>query len=171
MSNQQFGFIPGRSTNDAIFYITRDLFEANNSNQPSAVVFIDLRKAFDTINHMTLFAKLFNYGVSGQALEWIQSYLAARTQYTVANNTVSGTRGIPCGVPQGSVLGPLLFLVYINSVENAITNTKGYVYADDLALVCSERTTPVGYNCCHELVCKQSAHRQPGQNQSAVGLP
>ena len=96
-----------------------------NSSLPSAVVFIDLRKAFDTVNHSILLSKLFRYGVAGQTLEWVRSYLETRQQYTTANGKNSPPENINCGVPQGSVLGPLLFLIYVNDVEESIKNTQG----------------------------------------------
>ena len=135
LSTRQYGFIPGRSTTDAVYGLVMDLYNGLNKGMPSAVVFLDLRKAFDTVKHSILEMKLFNYGVSGNTLEWIQCYLRERQQCTEANGITSSQKPVPCGVPQGSVLGPLLFLVYINDVQETIENVQGYMYADDLALV------------------------------------
>ena len=137
LSTQQYGFIPGRGTKDAIFGLTNDLYEAMNKGLPSAVVFFDLRKAFDTVDHTILMSKLKNMGLSPNALSWIKSYLSARRQVTEANAKRSSELPVPCGVPQGSVLGPLLFLAYINDVELEIKNVNAYMFADDLALVSS----------------------------------
>ena len=137
MSDNQFGFIPGRCPGDAIHGVSRDINKALNDGMSSAVLFLDLRKAFDTVNHIILLRKLGEYGLDNTAIGWFRSYLSQREQCTTANGSKSGVRPVPCGVPQGSVLGPLLFLVYINDVEDVILNTKAYMYADDLAIVSS----------------------------------
>ena len=92
---------------------------------------MDFQKAFDTVNHKILLKKLEHYGVRGHALKWFTSYLAGRKQYTTVSNIDSQLKDISYGVPQGSVLGPLLFLIYINDLNRAITYSYIQHFADD----------------------------------------
>ena len=94
-------------------------------------LFIVLKKAFDTVNHEILVQKLEHYGIRGKALDWFNSYLTGRMQFTFCNGKRSELRTITCGVPQGSVLGPLLFLLYINDLPNISSKLKFYLFADD----------------------------------------
>ena len=98
-------------------------------------VFVDFQKAFDTVNHEILLRKLEHYGVRGIANKWFSSYLAKRQQYVSINGSVSQTRYVEHGVPQGSVLGPLLFLVYINNLNNCIRFSTTRHFADDTNLL------------------------------------
>ena len=97
-------------------------------------VFLDLSKAFDTINHDTLLYKLQHYGVRGIALDWFRSYLTDRKQYVSFNGNNSAEYSIKVGVPQGSVLGPLLFILYTNDLPNALRTANCVLFADDTTI-------------------------------------
>ena len=94
-------------------------------------VFLDFPKAFDTVNHSILLDKLYHYGIRGNTLKWFQSYLTQRKQYITYDSTPSSIKPINCGVPQGSILGPLLFLIYINDLSNVCKYTMPILFGDD----------------------------------------
>ena len=99
--------------------------------QTTIGVFIDLKKACDTVDHSILISKLHCYGIRGLALEWIKSYLFNRRQYVGYNNSISEFKEIKCGVPQGSILGPLLFILYINDMCDVSKLLHIILFADD----------------------------------------
>ena len=125
------------STVDTIVRFTEDLYKNLNNGQISIAVYIDLRKAFDTVNHQILLKKLRLLGICGLNLNWIENYLKHRSQCTLASNICSKKAPIKCGVPQGSVLGPLLFLIYVNDMKNILLHSKHYLYADDTVIYLS----------------------------------
>ena len=100
------------------------------------MVILDLQKAFDTVNHKILSSKLRAMGVSQAAVNWFDSYLGGRMQAVEISGVFSEFRSVTCGVPQGSILGPLLFLIYVNDMKAAV-NCKLLLYADDSALLAS----------------------------------
>ena len=112
--NYQFGFRKNHSTSMALLELVDECYANLDKNNIILGIYFDLQKAFDTVNHDVLLNKLYNYGIRGIMFNWIKNYLYNRKQYTVVNNISSDVETINCGVPQGSVLGPLLFLVYIN---------------------------------------------------------
>ena len=129
--NGQFGYRKHYSTSHALNYSVEEILEANESKMHIIGIFIDLSKAFDTIDHTKLLSKLESYGIRGNAYSLISNYLSNRQQYTKFLNERSDSMPINYGVPQGSVLGPLLFLIYMNDIINSATGGKFILYADD----------------------------------------
>ena len=130
----QFGFRKKHSTNHAILSIVEDIHENLACNNFVCGVFIDLEKAFDTVNHEILLQKLNFYGIRGTSNLWFKSYLENRKQRVKYKSTFSENLSVTCGVPQGSILGPLLFLIYINDMNQAIKNSTTFHFADDTYL-------------------------------------
>ena len=122
-------------TEHALIELVDQIRLAMGSNQMTCGIFIDLSKAFDTVDHQILIHKLEHYGIRGNALELFKSYLNNRKQYVQIDNCKSKTRPISCGVPQGSVLGPLLFLLFINDLPKCCPNGKTRLFADDTTIV------------------------------------
>ena len=127
----QFGFRSGHSTDHALITLTESIKSTLDNNKFGCGIFIDLQKAFDTVNHEILLSKLEYYGIRGIALKWFQSYLSHRKQFVSVNGFSSSLCDITCGVPQGSVLGPLLFLIYINDLPNSSKLLSFFLFADD----------------------------------------
>ena len=113
---KQFGFQRNNSTEHAILQLTRYITGSFEKGEYTLGVFIDLSKAFDTVHHEILIKKLQYYGIDGTALKWFESYLSNRKQYISSQDISKNCLDIICGVPQVSILGPLLFLIYVNSI-------------------------------------------------------
>ena len=127
----QFGFRPDHSTYMALILCIDKIISALENGDCVFGVFLDFSKAFDTIDHCILLKKLECYGIRGTALKWFESYLSNRYQYVYINGVSSTRQKIVCGVPQGSILGPLLFLIYVNDLANIVQELFKLMYADD----------------------------------------
>lgn len=141
--NNQFGFRKKHSTNDALITITEQIRKALDHGHFSCGTFIDLKKAFDTVDHQILLSKLEHYGVRGVSKQWFASYLSDRKQFVSIDNINSLSDLIAHGVPQGSVLGPLLFLIFINDLPSAISHSAVFLFADDTGLLYSDSNLQV----------------------------
>jgi len=131
----QFGFRQNHSTNHAIISIVQKIQDAIKNNKFAIGVFIDLQKAFDTVNHSILLEKMRHYGISGISNTWFKSYLTDRQQFVSIGSQDSDYTITEHGVPQGSVLGPLLFLIYINDLHQCIKYSNSFHFADDTNLL------------------------------------
>ena len=141
LSDKQGGYRKGCSTVNTIGKLTDDILRDRNVGKETLAVFIDLKKAFDTVHHSILLKKCDRYGIRGKPLIWLENYLSGRRQCTFANNVKSEKLDISYGVPQGSILGPLLFLLYVNEVENVLKECKVLLYADDTVIYLSGQTS------------------------------
>ena len=119
------------STSMAIMELVENITTAIDNGKFTIGVFIDLKKAFDTVDHSIPVTKLDHYGIRGVAKQWLSSYLENRKHYVCFNGTDSGFLPITCGVPQGSILGPTLFLLYVNDLCNVSTRLTSILFADD----------------------------------------
>ena len=135
----QYGFQEDKSTELAINALLNKVTEALDNKMKSYSVFLDFAKAFDTVNHNILLKKLEYYGIRGSSLEWFESYLTNRKQCVKIGNTHSDTLTVKCGVPQGSILGPLLFLIYINDIVKSSNILQFTLFADDTCIFYSSK--------------------------------
>ena len=130
----QYGYRKGHSTELAALELADRLSQHLDKGEIPIAIFLDLSKAFDTLDHKILLSKLNYYGIKGTALKWFESYLSNRYQYVIYENTKSQQSQLFTGVPQGSVLGPLLFLIYMNDISNASDKFNSVLFADDTTL-------------------------------------
>ena len=139
----QYGFREKHSTQHALIDIVNRIQNNMDKGMFSTGVFIDLKKAFDTVDHEILLDKLYRYGIMGIVLEWFSSYLKGRLQVTQIGEHASPKELNPCGVPQGSVLGPLLFLIYINDIHQSSDKLNFFLFADDTTLLFAHKNLKV----------------------------
>ena len=152
LTPNQFGFRRGHSTSHAINFSAEFIKKHTSLKQHVIGVFIDLSKAFDTIDHTKLLYKLQTYGIRGNALSLLTSYLSNRVQYTSVLGEDSPLLAIQYGVPQGSVLGPLLFLLYINDLTNCTENAYFILYADDTNIFICGKTHTEAFDKANEVL-------------------
>ena len=136
----QYGFRSVYSTSHAMIDILTSTLDNINVNKNTALLLLDLKKAFDTVNHDILLNEINHYGIRGNANNLFASFLANRKRYVFLNHTQSNYRYIKCSVPQGSVLGPMLFTIYINDISSS-TNSAPRLYADDTCLISQDNRT------------------------------
>ena len=134
LTDSQYGFRSNHSTCHALIDLQDKIVSSVKNNDFGIGIFIDLSKAFDIVNHDILLCKLQHYGVHGLPLIWFKNYLCSRYQFTIFNDASSTHSLIKHGVPQGSILGPLLFLIYVNDIEKSSTKFDFIMYADDTTL-------------------------------------
>ena len=132
----QSGFKRNHSTDTNLIDVTDHILDNMNKGKVTGAIFLDLKKVFDTVSHKLLLNKLHSYGITGNTLQWIESYLNNRSQAVNINSALSDFRNIDIGVPQGSILGPLLFIIFVNSLPDSV-NCKCVTYADDTTLLAS----------------------------------
>lgn len=140
ITKKQFGFIKNMGTRDALSLITKIIYEKLDQSKPIAITFLDLAKAFDTVNHKILLDKLYAYGIRGKGHKLIKSYLSNRKQTVRIGTQNSKPEIIDTGVPQGTILGPLFFILYVNDLLTSMPEEAILSYADDTAVVATGKT-------------------------------
>lgn len=152
MNKNQYGFRRNHSTINAVTEFVIKTIDSLEKGDSVLSAFLDLSKAFDTIDHNIMLHKLEFYGIRGVALQWFKSYLSNRKQFVKYNNSVSDYENMKCGVPQGSVLGPLLFIIYTNDLPNCLVCSNATQFADDTTVyICGKHIPELYRNMNEEL--------------------
>ena len=147
LTNYQYGFRRKRSTRDAVTIFTDHIKRNMDKSKVTGALYMDLRKAFDTVNHSCLLHKLPYYGILNSEIDWISSYLFERSQIVFLDGVFSSREYISHGVPQGSILGPLLFVLLINDLPDQLKYCSVLMYADDTVLYFSSKCSKEIENC------------------------
>ena len=134
---KQFGFQNAHSTEHAILQLVNQIKEAFSQIKYNLGIFLDLSKVSDTVNHNILLEKLKAYGIQSENLKWFRSYLSNRKQLILYDDFKTEMKIVKCGVPQGSILGPLLFLIFVNDLSNSTKVLDPVVFTNDTNLFCS----------------------------------
>ena len=144
----QFGFLSEKSTQDAMLHLTEKIYSNLHNKLSTMAVYIDFSKCFDTLNRNILLKKLEIYGIRGIPLDLIRSYLENRYQAVKVNGVISEYMPINVGVPQGSVLGPILYLIYVNDLPNISDQFSTCLFADDTTLIFEDSNKYDLFNKC-----------------------
>ena len=141
INEHQFGFRKKHSTSHLTSLLTANIATSFENKMNTLGIFLDLSKAFDTINHEILLNKLYHYGIRGTVYNWFKSYLIERSQQVDYNSHISNIRTISSSVPQGSILGPLLFIIYVNDFPNCLKFSSNLSFADDTTVILSAKNS------------------------------